>query len=120
MALMTSIRSIDFSRATASAICSNSSLFALTPCCAISKSLQSFAVMFQLGTLIRAVRGLGHRQKIVVQNELCIGNQVGGQSDHLRLVEILQLHTQPDLTVLEPVDHAAKAAAAVDHLGQLD
>src|SRR4051794_32814657 len=120
MASSTTDLSIDFSRATASAICSNSSLFALT-----AISAMSIAPMFWLVVVLGPgpLAAVGHRpaayalarrfDQRIGQHELCFSNIGKRKTDqHLVSAALGFVDIEPHLTVGEALEHPAEFLAA--------
>ena len=124
MASMTILRSIDFSRATASAICNSSSRFALTPACAIlchpprqhigRRRLRPRASAFV--ALLRAPQRLAN--KFVRQHQPRLGNDAIGSRD-LRPA-LVRGRPRCEPRSVQALEHAAKPLAACDQLLHLD
>src|SRR5262245_14226405 len=117
MAPMTMRRSIVFSRATASAICRSSSLFALTAI---------FSLGFPSIRLSSSVRTF-HRGRVALQRrpDQLVGQNQAGLTDrshrqpHVRLSRSVG---KPDagLVIAHPKEHASEATPAVHGLVHLD
>src|SRR5262245_48618107 len=114
---MTILRSMDFSRATASAICNSSNRFALTPACAIL--WHPPCSNFVRGIYGRGIRILIRRflrtperfaNKLIRQNEPGLGDDADRQV-HLRPT-LIRGHIQTDLVPCKALYDAAKPFAA--------
>ena len=121
---MTILRSIDFSRATASAICNSSSRFALIPACAILvyPPLQCNQSAASCGRLVRALL-LGAPQRLanelVRQHQTRLGDERDRQADDLP-AQLIELDLDAHLVAFDALEHAAKPLAALDRLLHLD
>ena len=131
MAWMTILRSIDFSRATASAICSSSSRLALIPARAMASMLLPFSLRLRglVGASEPSARGvlrslLGARQRFA--NKLVRQHQLGiAQSSATGQPDDLPARSGRDRPRCEPrrprtLEHAPEALASRHRLRELD
>src|SRR5581483_12046777 len=129
IAAMTILRSMDFSRATASAICNSSSRFALIPACAmrIHPPMQPSSVGgirgCRLLATILAFALLGAPQRLanelVCQNQARLADQPDRQAQHLP-PQTLELDLDAHLVAFHALQDAAEPPAARNHLLELD
>src|SRR5512134_351334 len=122
IAWMTMRRSIDFSRATASAICKSSSRLALMPAKAMLLLLQVLgshgAVRdARFSPLLRAGQRLA--DELVRQHKPRLADELERQAE-VRAAGPLELGRDPDLARLVALERAAEPLAALDRLAQLD
>ena len=124
---MTILRSIDFSRATASAICNSSSLFALIPACAMLSSLHSTIQIspqrprpppgpWLLPFLAR--RNVS-RMSSSVSTRRASATSRDRQADDLA-AQLIELDLDANLLAFDALEHAAEPLAARDQLLHLD
>src|SRR5512134_3313564 len=122
IAWMTMRRSIDFSRATASAICKSSSRLALMPAKAMLLILQVLGSHGAVrdarsSPLFRAGQRLAN--ELVGQDETRLADERERQPE-VRATGPLEIDRDPDLARLVALERAAEPLAALDRLAQLD
>src|SRR4051812_49109644 len=128
MASSTTDLSIDFSRATASAICSNSSLFALTAISAMSIAPVFWLIVVLGPCPLAAIRhgsaahALARRfDQRVGQHELRLDDVGKGKADqHLVRAAFGIVDIEPHLAIGEAFEHSAEFLAPCQRRGQLD
>src|SRR5205085_9667807 len=126
---MTILRSIDFSRATASAICNSSSLFALIPACAmrLNPPHQPWLVGSVHGrrliivTLFGALLGAPQRfaNELVGEHEARLGYEPDRQADDLA-AQLVQVDLDANLLAFHALERATEPLASRNQLLHLD
>src|SRR3989338_665060 len=112
---MTTSRSIDFSRATASAICNSSSRLALT-----AGAILLFSVGGDIGIVFPALSFEAFPYEVIAHDELGLAQLLERQAENLRLRVTFDVALHKNFATFHTLQQAAETLSARHGLGKLD